>query len=120
MRCWARLEGLAIEPRALDEEASPDHALATIEAAQAAGFVDPSWAPPELRSCCSASAWRGRKFPIRTPRRLTTRPSSRRGVPPPWKRPRASSRRPATSHLAGDGNSSVGTIKELAPIRVVK
>jgi AcrR family transcriptional regulator len=48
MLTWARLEGLTIEPPALDDEAPPDQALATIEAAQAAGYVDPLWAPTDL------------------------------------------------------------------------
>jgi AcrR family transcriptional regulator len=48
MLTWARLEGLTIEPPALDDEAPPDQALSTIEAAQAAGYVDPSWVPADL------------------------------------------------------------------------
>jgi AcrR family transcriptional regulator len=48
MLTWARLEGLKIDPPALDNEAPPDQALSTIEAAQAAGYVDPWWAPADL------------------------------------------------------------------------
>jgi AcrR family transcriptional regulator len=48
MLTWARLEGLTIDPPALDNEAPPDQALSTIEAAQAAGYIDPSWAPADL------------------------------------------------------------------------
>lgn len=48
MLTWARLEGLMIEPPDFDDQAPPAHALATIEAAQAAGYVDTSWAPTEL------------------------------------------------------------------------
>ncbi len=48
MLTWARLEGLTIEPPAFDDQAPPDHALSAIEAAQAAGYVDTSWAPADL------------------------------------------------------------------------
>lgn len=48
MLTWARLEGLTIEPPEFDDEAPPDDALATIEAAQAEGYVDSSWAPADL------------------------------------------------------------------------
>jgi TetR/AcrR family transcriptional regulator len=48
MLTWARLEGLTIEAPDFDDQAPPAHALATIEAAQAAGYVDTSWAPVEL------------------------------------------------------------------------
>jgi AcrR family transcriptional regulator len=48
MLTWARLEGLTIEPPDFDDQAPPAQTLATIEAAQAAGHVDPSWAPLDL------------------------------------------------------------------------
>ena len=48
MLTWARLEGLTIEPPEFDDQAPPAHDLATIEAAQAAGYVDKSWAPLDL------------------------------------------------------------------------
>jgi AcrR family transcriptional regulator len=48
MLTWARLEGLTIEPPDFDDRAPPAHALETIEAAQAAGYLDTSWAPAEL------------------------------------------------------------------------
>jgi len=48
MLTWARLEGLTIDAPDFDEQAPPAHALAAIEAAQAAGFVDKSWAPVDL------------------------------------------------------------------------
>jgi AcrR family transcriptional regulator len=48
MLTWARLEGLTIEPPDFDDHAPPAHALATIEAAQVAGYVDKSWPPVDL------------------------------------------------------------------------
>jgi AcrR family transcriptional regulator len=48
MLTWARLEGLTIEPPDFDDHAPPAQALATIEAAQAAGYVDKSWVPVDL------------------------------------------------------------------------
>jgi Tetracyclin repressor-like, C-terminal domain len=48
MLTWARLEGLTIDPPDFDDQVPPAHALATIEAAQAAGHVDTSWAPVDL------------------------------------------------------------------------
>ena len=48
MLTWARLEGLTIEPPDFDDHEPPAHALATIEAAQAAGQVDTSWASVDL------------------------------------------------------------------------
>lgn len=48
MLTWARLEGLSLEPPEFDGDAPPAHAIATIQAAQAAGDVDTSWAPLDL------------------------------------------------------------------------
>ena len=49
MMTWASLEGLALEPSPIEgREAVAARDIATIEAAQAAGYVDPAWRPMDL------------------------------------------------------------------------
>jgi AcrR family transcriptional regulator len=49
MITWANLEGLALDPPPADEwDSVPARDIRAIEAAQAAGFVDPVWRPMDL------------------------------------------------------------------------
>ncbi|BDB41488.1 MULTISPECIES: TetR family transcriptional regulator [Mycobacterium] len=49
MITWANLEGLALDPPPADEwDSVPARDVHAIEAAQAAGYVDPCWQPMEL------------------------------------------------------------------------
>jgi AcrR family transcriptional regulator len=49
MITWANLEGFALDPPSIeDRESVAARDIATIEAAQAAGQVDPSWHPMDL------------------------------------------------------------------------
>lgn len=49
MITWAHLEGLALDPPPADEwDSVPARDVRAIEAAQAAGYVDPAWRPMEL------------------------------------------------------------------------
>jgi AcrR family transcriptional regulator len=49
MITWANLEGFALDPPSIeDRESVAARDIATIEAAQAAGHVDPSWHPMDL------------------------------------------------------------------------
>jgi Tetracyclin repressor-like, C-terminal domain len=49
MMTWANLEGLALDPPPIDDRESVlARDIRTIEAAQAAGYVDASWRPMDL------------------------------------------------------------------------
>ncbi|OBI87728.1 TetR family transcriptional regulator [Mycobacterium asiaticum] len=49
MITWANLEGLALDPPPADEwDSMPARHIRAVEAAQAAGYVDPSWRPMDL------------------------------------------------------------------------
>lgn len=49
MITWANLEGLALDPPPADEwDSMPARHIRAVEAAQAAGYVDPSWQPMDL------------------------------------------------------------------------
>lgn len=49
MITWANLEGLALDPPPADEwDSMPARHIRAVEAAQVAGYVDPSWRPMDL------------------------------------------------------------------------
>ncbi|MCH9734411.1 MAG: TetR family transcriptional regulator [Actinomycetia bacterium] len=48
MITWAKLEGFPLDEPEVDGERAPDRAIASLQRAQAEGYVDPAWEPRQL------------------------------------------------------------------------